>query len=434
MTQEDKLLEIKQRFSIIGNDELLNRALLRAYKVAATDLSVLVIGESGVGKEHFPKVIHNYSLRKNKPLIAINCGSIPNGTIDSELFGHVKGSFTGAIADHKGYFEVADGGTIFLDEVGELPLETQVRLLRVLETGEFIRVGDSIPKKTNVRVVAATNINMEEAIKAGRFREDLYYRLATITIQVPALRERKNDIPLLFRKFVRDFSERYNMPVVKLNDDATEVLKNYYFRGNIRQLKNIAEQICVLEQSRDITVATLREYLPIEGLARIVGGGTAEHTINNETLLQMVLSIKMELEQLKQVVATMPTQPQNSSDLQPPIRVKTDTSIIAPAHPTTPDIIINPAPIEDAQPINNIDNHKNKYAIVEDVTVIPISNDGSSKTEKVIPMTIQDKEKEIIQEALIRNKGNRKAAAAELNISERSIYRKIKEYGLVQTK
>ena len=261
MEQKD-LQRIKQQFSIIGNNAQLNRDIEIAVQVALTDLSVLITGESGVGKEHFPKIIHQYSARKHGPYFAINCGAIPEGTIDSELFGHEKGAFTDAKSERKGYFEIADGGTLFLDEVGELPLSTQARLLRVLETGEFIRMGSSLVQKTNVRVVAATNLNIPKAIEEGRFREDLYYRLNTIEIKVPALRERKEDIPLLFRKFVVDFADRYRMPAIRLTDEATEMLKSYYWQGNVRQLKNVAEQISLIESRREITADILSQYLP----------------------------------------------------------------------------------------------------------------------------------------------------------------------------
>ena len=264
-TKVENIQTIKQRFGIIGNDPKLNRALEKAAQVAPTDISVLVTGESGVGKEAIPKIIHSLSLRKHGKYIAVNCGAIPEGTIDSELFGHEKGAFTGATATRNGYFEEADGGTIFLDEVGELPLTTQVRLLRVLENGEFIKVGSSIVQKTNVRIVAATNVNMQEAIKKGRFREDLYYRLSTVEIHLPALRERKDDVHLLFRKFASDFANKYKMPPIRLTDDAVQLLVNYRWSGNIRQLRNVAEQISVLEQKRDISSAILRTYLPDEG-------------------------------------------------------------------------------------------------------------------------------------------------------------------------
>lgn len=407
MLSPEKLQEIKQRFGIIGNAEGLNRAIERAYQVAPTDYSILVTGESGVGKEHFPKIVHQYSTRKHQPYIAINCGAIPNGTIDSELFGHVKGAFTGAVNDHKGYFEEANGGTIFLDEVGELPLETQVRLLRVLETGEFIRVGSSQPQKTDVRVVGATNLDMQNAIAAGRFREDLFYRLSTISIHVPALRERKEDIPLLFRKFAADCTERYRMPPLRLTDDAKQLLMNYYFRGNIRQLKNIAEQICVLEQRREIPADVLRLYLPQEEIGRTpmlkqTSAGNSDFTTEREILYKVLFDMKKELDDLKQVVgnltqgkATVPSQPQS-------------------AH-------IDNVPT-DGTPILRTSAHslnEDQYQQAEEVSI---------EDENLTPM--QQVEKDTIRKALQHNNGSRKAACREIGMSERTLYRKIKEYNL----
>lgn len=396
MLSETKLTEIKQRFSIIGNNQLLNRAIERAYLVAPTDYSLLVVGESGVGKEHFPKIVHAYSARKHEQYIAINCGAIPNGTIDSELFGHVKGAFTGAVGDHKGYFEQADGGTVFLDEVGELPLETQVRLLRVLETGEFIKVGSSQVQKTNVRVVAATNVNLQQAIEEGRFREDLFYRLSTITIAVPALRERKEDIPVLFRKFASDCTEKYHMPAVRLTDDATAMLMNYYFRGNIRQLKNIAEQVCVLEQKREINAAILRQYLPDEeqqrSLARLTTDDNRNIGTEREIIYKMLFDMKRDIDQLKQVVAQLSAASQHE--------------VIGNQLPTltTQHEVIN-AEYTDAQEVS----------------------DTETETQ---PLSMQEFERETIRKALERNNGSRKAAAAEIGMPERTFYRKIKEYNL----
>ncbi|MBP1663071.1 MAG: transcriptional regulator, partial [Bacteroidetes bacterium] len=304
----NELQSVKHRFGIIGNSELLNRAIDIAVQVAPTDLSVLITGESGVGKENFPQIIHNYSHRKHGPYIAVNCGAIPEGTIDSELFGHEKGSFTGATADRKGYFEVADGGTIFLDEVGELPLSTQVRLLRVLEAGEFIKVGSSKTQKTNVRVVAATNLNITQATRDGRFREDLYYRLNTVPVYIPPLRDRKEDIPLLFRKFAADFAEKYKMPPIRLTDEARQMIMNYYWNGNVRQLKNITEQISVIEQQREITPAILRSYLPAEDIERFPALFQRERsdqkTFNNEReiLYQVLFDMKKDMNDLKKVV------------------------------------------------------------------------------------------------------------------------------------
>ena len=310
MTTQD-IQSIKQRFGIIGTNAQLNRGIEVAVQVAPTDLSVLITGESGVGKEFFPQIIHAYSNRKHGPYFAINCGAIPEGTIDSELFGHEKGAFTDAKADRKGYFEIANGGTLFLDEVGELPLSTQVRLLRVLETGEFIKMGSSQVLRTNVRVVAATNLDMQRAIQEGRFREDLYYRLNTVEIKVPALRERREDIPLLFRKFAVDFSEKYKMPAIRLNEEATQILKSYYWYGNIRQLKNIAEQISIIESNHDINAETLRKYLPQnEGERSLAIASTKQATgdayMNERELLYKVLfDMKRDMNELRQQVAQL---------------------------------------------------------------------------------------------------------------------------------
>ncbi|MBQ3998997.1 MAG: sigma-54-dependent Fis family transcriptional regulator [Paludibacteraceae bacterium] len=398
MTQQE-LLGIKQRFGIIGTSPLLNRGIEIAVQVARTDLSVLITGESGVGKEHFPKIIHAYSARKHGPYFAVNCGAIPEGTIDSELFGHEKGAFTDAKSEHKGYFEIADGGTLFLDEVGELPLQTQVRLLRVLETGEFLRMGSSQVRKTNVRVVAATNLNMRQAIDDGRFREDLYYRLNTVEIRVPALRERKEDIPLLFRKFAVDFCNRYQMPVLSLNEEATRLLQSSYWRGNIRQLKNLAEQIAVIELDHQINAETLRRYLPQEENQQ----GLVLRTPTQETgkdysheigiLYNMVMQLKQEVEELKGG------------------RVSGDRLRV------TGDGLR-----DDDQPVT---------------PTITISQPGETKTRKPIEaeeveasLRIEDGEKELIRRALEVSEGNRKEAAARLGFSERTLYRKIKEYGL----
>ena len=388
MTQQE-LLAIKQRFGIIGQNPLLIRDIEIAVQVARTDLSVLITGESGVGKEHFPKIIHAFSARKHGPYFAVNCGAIPEGTIDSELFGHEKGAFTDAKNEHKGYFEIADGGTLFLDEVGELPLQTQVRLLRVLETGEYLRMGSSQVRKTNVRVVAATNLNMRQAIDDGRFREDLYYRLNTIEIRVPALRERKEDIPLLFRKFATDFCTRYQMPPLSLNEEATRLLQESYWRGNIRQLKNIAEQIAVIEMDHQINAETLRKYLPAEenqqGIVlrtpkQEATGKDYSHEIG--ILYNMVMQNKKELEELKELLSDARQQ-----------------EIPAAITISQPETTVARKPIE-----------------AEDI-------DSSS-------LRIDEGEKERIRRALELTGGNRKEAAAMLGRSERTLYRKIKEYGL----
>ncbi len=398
MTQQE-LLAIKQRFGIIGQNPLLNRDIEIAVQVARTDLSVLITGESGVGKEHFPKIIHAFSARKHGPYFAVNCGAIPEGTIDSELFGHEKGAFTDAKNEHKGYFEIADGGTLFLDEVGELPLQTQVRLLRVLETGEFLRMGSSQVRKTNVRVVAATNLNMRQAIDDGRFREDLYYRLNTVEIRVPALRERKEDIPLLFRKFAVDFCNRYQMPPLSLNEEATRLLQESYWRGNIRQLKNLAEQIAVIEMDHQINAETLSRYLPKEEnqqgiVLRAPKQETAGKDYSHEIgiLYNMVMQNKKELEELKELL----------SGAQPS-EIPAAITISQPEKPTS---------ISFAQS----DAHARKPIEAEDI-------DSSS-------LRIEDGEKELIKKALELTGGNRKEAAARLGFSERTLYRKIKEYDL----
>ncbi len=390
MTQQE-LLAIKQRFGIIGQSPLLNRDIEIAVQVARTDLSVLITGESGVGKEHFPKIIHAYSARKHGPYFAVNCGAIPEGTIDSELFGHEKGAFTDAKNEHKGYFEIADGGTLFLDEVGELPLQTQVRLLRVLETGEYLRMGSSQVRKTNVRVVAATNLNMRQAIDDGRFREDLYYRLNTVEIRVPALRERKEDIPLLFRKFALDFCNRYQMPPLSLNEEATALLQNSYWRGNIRQLKNLAEQMAIIELDHQINADTLRKYLPQEeNRQEIVLRNPAQTTGKDYSheigiLYNMVMQNKKDLEELKSL-------------LENPSRDNVITSS-------------------------------------RDTEIAPSIEIPSRDTEDILPveessLRMDEVEKEQIRRALEASGGNRKVAADMLGRSERTLYRKIKEYGL----
>ncbi len=402
MLSEETLQEIKNRFGIIGNDVALNRAIERAYLVASTDYAILVMGESGVGKENFPKIVHAFSPRKHQRYFAINCGAIPNGTIDSELFGHVKGAFTGAVNDHKGYFEQADGGTIFLDEVGELPLETQVRLLRVLETGEYIRVGGSEVQKTNVRVVAATNLNMAEAIDNGKFREDLYYRLSTISIHVPSLRERKDDIPLLFRKFAMDCTEKYKMPPVRLTPEAVKLLQNYYFRGNIRQLKNITEQLCVLERKREITPDLLAQYLPEEGFGKALALTAKTPQDNNyaterEILFKVMYDLKREIDELKQTVSAM--QQGNTMPLSPKEY--------------------------NSQALINTALDKSSFASAEVVA------DDDNETDTAQGLShLQKVERDMIEQSLQKNKGNRKLTAAEVGLSERTLYRKIREYGL----
>ncbi len=391
-----ELQSIKQRFEIIGNSPLLNRDIEIAVQVAKTDLSVLVTGESGVGKEHFPKIIHAYSARKHGPYFAVNCGAIPEGTIDSELFGHEKGAFTDAKAERKGYFEIANGGTLFLDEVGELPIQTQVRLLRVLETGEFIRMGSSQVQKTNVRVVAATNLNMKKAIEEGRFREDLYYRLNTVEIRVPALRERKEDIPLLFRKFSVDFCSRYSMPSLVLTDEATALLQSYYWNGNIRQLKNIAEQVSVIEMDHHISADTLRHYLPDNerqsGLAVSAvssGNGGKDYSHEIGILYNMILKLQQELSDLR---AEMDGHASSHIYSAPPALMQGQ-----------------PAPVV-------------KHEEVQEAEVVP--------QEQQTPRSLEDTQREVIRKTLEQCHNNRKATADKLGISERTLYRKIKEYDL----
>jgi len=415
---------IKQRFGIIGNDAKLNRAIEKAMQVAPTDISVLVTGESGVGKESIPKIIHQLSHRKHGKYIAVNCGAIPEGTIDSELFGHEKGAFTGATQTRSGYFEVADGGTIFLDEVGELPLTTQVRLLRVLENGEFIKVGSSKVQKTDVRIVAATNVNMFEAIKKERFREDLYYRLSTIEIHLPALRERQDDIHLLFRKFASDFASKYKMPTVKLTDDAVKVLLSYRWNGNIRQLRNVVEQVSILEQNRTINRQTLQQYLPNTGnnLPALVNQQKAESDFSNEReiLYKVLFDMKADLTDLKKLTLEL----MKSGDVSD---VKKDNEQLIQKIYGSEDDDTNsdePSDLEvlaipersDVEPQAD-DLKEDKYYFAEEV-------------EEEETLSLQDKELELIKKSLERHDGKRKLAAAELGISERTLYRKIKQYNL----
>jgi transcriptional regulator with PAS, ATPase and Fis domain len=413
---------IKQRFEIIGNDPKLNRAVEKAIQVAPTDISVLVVGESGVGKESIPKIIHSLSHRKHGKYIAVNCGAIPEGTIDSELFGHEKGSFTGATGTREGYFEVADGGTIFLDEVGELPLTTQVRLLRVLENGEFIKVGSSQVQKTNVRIVAATNVNMFDAIEKGKFREDLYYRLSTVEIGLPPLRERKDDIHLLFRKFASDFAHKYKMPAIKLDDDAVKYLLNYRWSGNIRQLRNSAEQISVLETKREISLQTLMSYLPQEGsqLPSVIGGKKAENDFSTERdiLYKVLFDMKSDLNDLKKLTLELMKNGAKVQDINPnliqKVYGKSDEETFFEDQPRNS---IIPKAEEVEQEEFEDDEDDNNYLFAETV-----------EEEEILKL--EQKEIELIKKSLEKNKGKRKAAADELGISERTLYRKIKQYDL----
>ena len=415
---------IKQRFSIIGNDTALNRAVEKAIQVAPTDISVLVTGESGVGKESIPKIIHQLSLRKHGKYIAVNCGAIPEGTIDSELFGHEKGAFTGATQTRSGYFEVADGGTIFLDEVGELPLTTQVRLLRVLENGEFIKVGSSAVQKTNVRIVAATNVNMFEAIEKEKFREDLYYRLSTIEINLPALRKRKEDIHLLFRKFASDFALKYKMPTIRLEDTAVTALVNYQWNGNIRQLRNVAEQISVLESSRMIDLATLQTYLPEMGtnFPTVLNKNKAQSDFSTEReiLYKVLFDMKSDLNDLKKLTMELMkndnhgnVQKDNESLIQ---KIYNNDESLASEKET--EILSLPAKSEKEHPIEIVGNKENDYSYIDAV-------EAEEET-----LSLHDKELELIKKSLERHKGKRKLAADELGISERTLYRKIKQYDL----
>jgi transcriptional regulator with PAS, ATPase and Fis domain len=412
---------IKQRFEIIGNDPKLNRAIEKAVQVAPTDISVLVVGESGVGKESIPKIIHTLSHRKHGKYIAVNCGAIPEGTIDSELFGHEKGSFTGATGTREGYFEVANGGTIFLDEVGELPLTTQVRLLRVLENGEFLKVGSSQVQKTNVRIVAATNVNLFDAIEKGKFREDLYYRLSTVDITLPPLRNRKEDIHLLFRKFAADFAQKYKMPPIKLDDNAIQLLQKFRWSGNIRQLRNIAEQISVLETNRDITAETFQSYLPSEGsnLPSVIKDRKTESEFNTEReiLYKVLFDMKSDLQDLKKLTLELiqnggkKVQETNSHLIKKIYGSKKDDNEID--FEEEPRTAIITTPNNDANYREQDDNYQFSESIEE---------------EEVL--RLEQREVEMIKKSLEKNKGKRKIAADELGISERTLYRKIKQFDL----
>ena len=414
----ESIQSIKQRFGIIGMNPLLNRALEKALRVAVTDISVLVTGESGVGKENIPKIIHQYSHRKHSKYIAVNCGAIPEGTIDSELFGHEKGAFTGATSTRSGYFEVADGGTIFLDEVGELPLPTQVRLLRVLETGEFLKVGSSKTQKTNVRIVAATNVNMSDAIQKGKFREDLYYRLSTVEINLPPLRERKEDIPLLFRKFASDFAQKYHMPTVRLDESALKILTQYNWNGNIRQLRNVAEQISVLEKERELNSVTLMSYLPDMGsqlpALRNNEKSSSDFASEREILYKVLFDMKNDLNDLKKL-----TQELMNHDASEDVQEKNQGLI---------NKIYGQKPIDDNQqaiqalPVEN--------QLQEPLESSVQSYDYAETITEEEPLSLLQKEIEMIKRALERSKGKRKLAAKELGISERTLYRKIKQYDL----
>jgi len=409
------LQNIKQRFGIIGNYEGLNRAIDIAAQVAPTDLSVLITGESGTGKEIFPQVIHNYSARKHGQYIAVNCGAIPEGTIESELFGHEKGSFTGATESRKGYFEVADGGTIFLDEIAELPLSTQVRLLRVLETGEFIRVGSSKVQKTNVRVIAASNVDVPRAIDNGKFREDLFYRLNTVPIRIPALRERGEDIFLLFRKFAVDFAERYRMPAIRLDSEAKNVLLNYSWPGNVRQLKNITEQISIIETEREIIAPALSNYLPdYDGVklpAIIKKDEDKSFSTEREILYKILFDMKSDMSDLKKLVFDLIRRGEIDVTFQE-TNSRVIKNLFREANGEENGSSGTEAPTVDFSPHQNRNNIQDTEEIIEE------------------SLSLADKEEEMIKKALEKYKGKRKMAATELGISERTLYRKIKEYGI----
>jgi transcriptional regulator with PAS, ATPase and Fis domain len=413
----ESIQHIKQRFGIIGNDGGLNRALEKALRVSATEITVLVTGESGVGKENIPKIIHQFSPRKHAKYIAVNCGAIPEGTIDSELFGHEKGAFTGATNTRSGYFEVADGGTIFLDEVGELPLPTQVRLLRILENGEFMKVGSSKAQKTNVRIVAATNVKMNEAIKKGKFREDLYYRLSTVEIHLPPLRERKEDIPLLFRKFASDFAQKYKMPTLRLEDDAQKILEQYRWSGNIRQLRNIAEQVSVLEKNRTLNAITLKNYLPNVGsqLPAVIerSNKEADFSSEREILYKVLFDMKNDLNDLKKLTHEL-MENENMSSVQ-----KNNPELIKKIYGESDD---------ENKTVEFITQENNPQT-----PNTPPSINQYDYAETVIeeePLSLLEKEIEMIKHALKRSNGKRKIAAKELGISERTLYRKIKQFDL----
>ena len=417
----DSLQTVKQRYGIIGNNLGLNRALEKCIRVSNTDISVLVIGESGVGKESIPKIIHQYSHRKHNKYIAVNCGAIPEGTIDSELFGHEKGAFTGANQTRAGYFEVADGGTIFLDEVGELPLQTQVRLLRVLESGEFIKVGSSKVQKTNVRIVAATNVNISDAISKERFREDLYYRLSTVEIELPPLRDRKEDIVLLFRKFASDFAQKYHMPPVKLDEDAKAILMNYRWSGNIRQLRNVAEQISVLEKEREITSSIIRSYLPDRKpqLPALIKkkGQDSDFGSEREILYKVLFDMKGDLNDLKKLTLDLIKNGKNS-DFD-----EKNQSLIEKIYGEKPSI-------ENKENTFNSVSLESETSGIKDVNPLVDKYSYAETIEEEEPLSLHEKELEMIKQALIRSKGKRKLAAEELGISERTLYRKIKQFDI----
>ncbi len=424
---------IKQRYGIVGNCEALNRAIEIALKIAPVDLSVLVMGENGVGKESFPRIIHDHSLRKNKKYFAVNCGAIPEGTIDSELFGHEKGAFTGAVEQREGYFAAANGGTLFLDEVGELPLQTQARLLRVLETGEYIRVGASEVRKTDVRIVAATNVNMEKAISEGKFREDLYYRLNTVSISVPPLRERGDDAALLFRKFALDMSEKYHMPPVRLDAAAQRMLLAYSWPGNVRQLKNLAENMSVTAEEREITADIISRYLPTEShskqLVSLSPSAAEEHSFEKERemLYQILFDLRRDVNELKRIVReqgsnTFSRQP--ALEANPPLYGNRPTVDYAKTEEKA-----DAAAWDEAEEIREVEKERETPAAASPM-ILPSSTAAPATTTAKMPQSLNDVERDMVRQALDKNNGRRKATAEQLGISERTLYRKIKEYGL----
>lgn len=418
--ETSQLQRLKQRYGIVGNDDALNRALEIALKISPVDLSVLIMGENGVGKEIFPRVIHDHSLRKGKKYLAVNCGAIPDGTIDSELFGHEKGAFTGAVERREGYFAVADGGTLFLDEVGELPLPTQARLLRVLETGEYIPVGASEVKRTNVRIVAATNVDMEKAIADGKFREDLFYRLNSVSINIPPLRQRGADVVLLFRKFALEMSEKYKMPPIRLTPEAQKMLVSYAWPGNVRQLKNIAENMSVTSEEREITPEILSLYLPAENTSQghVVALASKEETHSfekeREFIYQMLFDLRREVAELKRMVGEKHL-PMVGRDADSPTSSSRGLAIYQP----------QPAL---GRPMEKTDNSLIQDA--EEVTDNDVAAKETDEEDVVVDGSLEEMERKSIKSVLNKNNGNRRLAAKQLGISERTLYRKIKEYGL----
>ena len=425
---------IKQRYGIVGNCEALNRAIEIALKIAPVDLSVLVMGENGVGKESFPRIIHDHSLRKNKKYFAVNCGAIPEGTIDSELFGHEKGAFTGAVEQREGYFAVANGGTLFLDEVGELPLQTQARLLRVLESGEYIRVGSSEVRKTDVRIVAATNVNMEKAISEGKFREDLYYRLNTVSISVPPLRERGDDAALLFRKFALDMSEKYHMPPVRLDAAAQRMLLAYSWPGNVRQLRNLAENMSVTAEERDITADIISRYIPTEShskqLVSVSPGQKEEHSFEKERemLYQILFDLRRDVNELKRALRE---QRGDTFSRQPALEAN------PPLYGDRPTVNFSKSSVKDdttawdeAEEIREVERERETPPSPTPPVILPTSTALAAPAAAKMPQSLNDVERDMVRQALEKNNGRRKATAEQLGISERTLYRKIKEYGL----